>query len=75
MCIKVKLDSDSGHAPTAKARWAGMSWKMCGSLAALAAHVKPVRKMNRLTIDKRESLTSSRPPLHHRVGKAWEKRK
>jgi len=42
MCIKVKLDSDSGHAPTAKARWAGMSWKMCGSLAALAAHVKPV---------------------------------
>nr|DAA04285.1 TPA_inf: HDC15101 [Drosophila melanogaster] len=42
---------------------------MCGSLAALAAHVKPVRKMNRLTIDKRESLTSSRPPLlHHPLG-------
>jgi len=38
-------------------------------LAALAAHVKPVRKMNRLTIDKRESLTSSRPPLlHHPLG-------
>lgn len=76
MCIKVKLDSDSGHAPNANGRD-----EMCGSLAALAAlaaHVKPVRKMNRLTIDKRESLTSSRPLLQREAdaeagGEKWKR--
>lgn len=71
MCIKVKLDPDSGHAPNNKSQspLGGDELENVWQLGSLAAHVKPVRKMNRLTIDKRESLTSSRPPLlHHPLG-------